>query len=528
MKQFGRTNIIIATTAVVLLASVIGAFTLYNHELSKNQELEKKLAELTAQEQHSAVMQRVNAQMEEIATEERRISDEQREAAEEQAKVAQQERRNAEEQRHKAERERRNALIAEQKAIESSKIAHNQRLIAEQQRAEAELSKRITDTLSYQMLARSLANNAITQHQSGNHELADMLAYTAVMFAQRYHGDIQSSVVYQALAMTSQNKSVWNKHKGSVMDIAFYDNASNDFVSCSTYGEIMRHKLIDDKITSETLFSNSNYDFRDIYINRETKTIYAVSRNSSLFIIKDNKKLKIINVNIPNLIRLEAIGNHFIIFGERGMALFNPATTTIEKEKTLPYKIQSMGIIYGKPVLFDNQRQQHVVHSFDNIKTSPLPISDGQVTAYAESKNKNTKAYGMSDGSIYFFNAQGKVTKLTGHRSRISKMKFNGHRLYTSSYDGVLNVWLTNQTKIEPMTLFTTNGWIINFTYDLKKTNIWTGDQKGNLTKALIAQPIMIQRLRNKLKRNMTLSEWEYYIGENVPYVEITGKGERP
>ena len=84
-----------------------------------------------------------------------------------------------------------------------------------------------------------------------------------------------------------------------------------------------------------------------------------------------------------------------------------------------------------------------------------------------------------------------------------------------------MNLWLTNSTKMEPMTLFTTRGWIINFTFDLKKTDVWTGDQNGNLTRALISVPLMKERLKAKLKRNFTREEWQYYVGRNVPYEKI-------
>jgi WD40 repeat protein len=134
----------------------------------------------------------------------------------------------------------------------------------------------------------------------------------------------------------------------------------------------------------------------------------------------------------------------------------------------------------------------------------------------------------MSDGTIYLINSKGQQTRLVGHLSRISKLKADGIRLYSSSYDGMMNLWLTNSAKIEPMTLFTTRGWIINFTFDLKKTNVWTGDQNGNLTKALISVPQMQQRLQDKLKRNLTREEWNYYVGRNVPYEEIKGKEARP
>ena len=103
-------------------------------------------------------------------------------------------------------------------------------------------------------------------------------------------------------------------------------------------------------------------------------------------------------------------------------------------------------------------------------------------------------------------------------------MKVDGSRLYSSSYDGTLNLWLYNSAKIEPMTLFTTRGWIINFTFDLKKNDIWSGDQNGNITQALISVPQMQQRLKDKVKRNLTRDEWNFYVGSNVPYEEIKGK----
>ncbi len=528
MNNFKKLSTTILYLAFLIIAGAgIGGYMLYYQEKKHNRVLTDKLEELTKEEQRSAVMQHINAQMEEIANEERRISDEQREEAEEQAEVAKKERQNAEQERHLAEIERQNALISEKKALELSELAQNQRLIAEQQRSQAELAKRTTDTLSYRTLARSLANSAITLSNGGNSELADMLAYTAVVFARRYYGDLNNKSIYQSLAMTSQNKSVWNKHNGSIMDIAFYDELSNDFVTCSTYGEIMRHHLDGNRLRSEMIFQNSSYDFRDLYIVRDTKDIYAISRSSHLFIFSDNKKYKVLPVNIEKPFYMSALGKMFVVVGEHGIALFNPDNRTIVKEKVLPFKVVCIGAIDGHPVLFDDKGRQHFIQSFDKLITSKVPV-EGQVTSFAESKNTHTKAYGMMDGTVYFFNAQDKVTALRGHRSRISKIKINGKRMFTSSYDGKLNVWVTNLAKIEPLTLFSTNGWIINFTYDPKKTNIWTGDQKGNLTKGLISIPVMIDLLKNKLHRNMTNEEWNYYVGRNVPYEEITGKEAKP
>ena len=426
--------------------------------------------------------------------------------------------------RHNAEIERQNALVAGQRALEASNVAQSQQKIAEQQRAEAELSKRVADTLTYISLGRTLGQTAITQYNAGNGELADLLAYTACLFTNRYRGDIYSPTVYQALAMTSQNKKVWNKHKGSITDIAFSDDKSGYMITCSTYGEIMKHTNYNtETVKSEMLFSNPRYDFRDCYVDRPTNTTYALSRSGHLVIIDSKKKVQVLEVNIPKLKEMDTAGSQFILFGESGMALFDTQKCTIVQEKKLPFQIEFISRFQNSPVAFDRQGQMHIIKSFSNIESSKVPFK-GQVTAFAESKNQHLQAYGMKDGTINLINGKGEKIRLVGHLSYISKLKVDGYRLYSSSYDGTLNLWLANSSKIEPMTLFTTRGWIINFTFDLKKNDVWSGDQNGNLTQALISVPLMQQRLQGKLKRNLTHEEWNYYVGRNVPYEEIMQK----
>lgn len=516
-----KANKIITAIAAVCLVALVWALVKGYHAqkllTTQNQELQNQLKKLEKEQERSTVMQRVNAQLEEIADEQREISDEQRLAAEKQTEVA-------EEMRRKAEIERQNALMAEQRALEASNVAQSQRKIAEQQRAEAEQSKRVADTLTYLSLARAVGQTAITQFNAGNNELADLLAHTACLFTTRYRGDIYAPTVYQALATTSQNKRVWNKHKGSITDIAFSDDKAGYMVTCSTYGEIMKHTNFNTgQMKSEMLFSNSSFDFRDCYIDRTTNTTYALSRSGHLVIIDSDMKKQVLEINIPKLKEMDTAGSQFILFGENGMALFDTDKRAIVQEKNLPFQIEFVSRRQNCPILFDRQGRMHIIHSFSNIETVKTPFK-GQVTAFAESKNQHMQAFGMSDGTINIINGKGEKIRLVGHLSRISKLKADGIRLYSSSYDGTLNLWLCNSTKIEPMTLFSTRGWIINFTFDLKKNSVWTGDQNGNLTEALISVPQMQKRLQSKLNRNLTREEWNFYVGSNVPYEEIKGK----
>lgn len=520
MKNFGRAIILLAIAAAMAMAAAcIVLYGMYAAEHDRNGVLIRQVETLTKAEQQSVVMQHVNEQMEEIANEERAISDEQRAAAEEQTKKA-------ELMRQHAEQERMNAQIAEQKAIEASKIAQRERATAEQQRMQAERSKRVTDTLSYITLARTIGTNAIRQQLAGNDETADLLAYAACLFTNRYHGDIYSPTIYQALAMTSQNKHQWKKHNGSVTDIAFSSNQADYIITCSTYGEILKHRMRNGNIHTETLIRDPQYDFRDVYIDRRRDIVYALSRTGQLMKI-DQNGTKVIDAGFDNVKCMGTAGRQMVIFGERHLALLDTEQFAITKRKSLAFKIVNVYSSGDTPLLFDDQGHVHEVHSMDQLKSRRVPVS-GQVTAYSESADGTVKAYGTSDGTIYLIDAQGHTTTLVAHRSRVTKLKIDGTRLYSSSYDGMLNLWLINADKIEPMTLFTTKGWIINFTFDPKLTSIWTGDQKGNLTQALISVTMMQQRLKDKLKRNLRQDEWNYYIDRNAPYEHFIGKEARP
>jgi WD40 repeat protein len=123
---------------------------------------------------------------------------------------------------------------------------------------------------------------------------------------------------------------------------------------------------------------------------------------------------------------------------------------------------------------------------------------------------------------------QKNIYRLIGHRSRISKLKLNGSQLYSSSFDGTVNLWMTNKEKIEPMPLVNTNNWILHFTFDSSKNYLWTAGQRGTISETLISTQVMFDKLQKKVNRNLSQEEWNYYIGRNVPYesfIELRRKG---
>lgn len=94
----------------------------------------------------------------------------------------------------------------------------------------------------------------------------------------------------------------------------------------------------------------------------------------------------------------------------------------------------------------------------------------------------------------------------------------DGTSLYSSSYDGTLNLWMLTGLKVEPIELISSIGWIHDFTIGEKKDYLWASTAYGSVVEHLISVNAMANRVRRHLKRDFTTDEWDYYIGSNIPF----------
>ena len=517
----------IGLVGLALVGTSVAGFLGWWEEHEKVSALQTEVAELKKQEQRSAVIRSVSNQMEEIAYQQKEISDEQREEAQQQTLVA-------DEMRRRSEVERQNALVAQDQAMASERqaqmarlVAEEERQMAEHERVKAELSKRIADTLSYVALGRSLGSLASIQAQSGNADLASLLSYSSYLYTSRYNGDVFYPAVFQALMQTSRSTTTLPMHTGVVSAISSMPKGDDRMVTASRYGELMIHSPNgDNNLTSSFLLKNANYDFRDIFI-RKDGTIYAVSRSGHIAIVHPDKN------NSLSILTLNEMGHpmwlsqldeqRLLVVGDQDIAVLDMVSNSIVGMRHLDAQVVDVARTNSLPLLFDNKQHMHVVHDLNKFDSRKVPVR-GQVTAFAESKESHQSAYGTNDGTIYLVDSKGQMRELIGHRSRISHLKMNGPRLYSSSYDGTLNLWVTQSDKIEPLPLLSTGQWMISFTFDNSKHHLYLGDQNGNLTIAQMTIDTMVEKIHNQLTRDFTTDEWNYYIGKNVPYESYVGK----
>ena len=515
-----RQEVIIGGMGALLLTSM--AIGLYSNHANRKRinELESQLTVLRAQEQRSAVDRRVSKQMEEIAYGQQALSEERSQEAIHQSEIA-----------HKmtilSEAERKKALvsqgIAERAAAEAMaayQMAERQRSEADEQRRQAEHAKLVTDTLNYISLGRTLGSQSYSIYQTGDTEVGNMLAYTSYLYTSDYGGDLYTPSVFQALTQSAGSRRSWSSHNGSISRIDILPN-NGGLLTVSTYGEIFAHKMLGERLTTTPLMNDKNFCFRDVYAAKDGKG-YAISNTGHLVIINGGKTRIVTIENVDKPFNLQAMndGRQLLIIGENSAALLDIATDRILGKRRLPFRIIYSGRRDYKPLLFDNRGGMHLVNSLDDMTNEKTGV-EGQVTAFASSKNEHLAAYGMYDGTIWLIDSHGKKHKLVGHLSQVTKLKLNGKRLYSSSYDGKLLFWMTSDQQIKPITLFQSGSWLNDFVFSTDKDNIWTGEQNGTVTEYLISLSKIAQRLRQNINRNFTQEEWNYYVGKGIPYRKV-------
>lgn len=493
--------------------------------------LEARVAELQQNEMRSMIDKSVSDQLGVIASQ-------QRDLAEEQRAEAQNEKLRADEAFLQSEAERRKAEEAERQARTEKEKADSERLKADEARRSAEASEQRAkdernkaDTLRYQTLGRSLGSasrQALAAHQD---DMALLLAYYSYHYTTQNGGTVYLPEVFQSLLNASNSRHSWLRHRGQIRGIDFMPVGDDRLLTACDFGSILIHQKKNGQLKTDTLFSNSNFDFRYLFADRKG-TIYAASRSGHLLVNrggdpKRNRIIPVLQKDHPMALwvlderRVIVVGEHAL--AEVDLSLSDDKAVADQVE--LGFSVTAQSHDGEHLLLFDDRHREHLVMGLHDIRTADVKVP-GRVTAFGSTKK--TRAYGMADGSIYVLTeGSSEYKQLLGHESRISKLKINEQQLFTASYDGKVNFWYVNNGKIEPMEMLSQNCWILDFTTSNDRQCMWIADRNGYVTEALLDAAQMKDIIEVELKRkqiDLTQEDWEYYIGKDTPYQPLIVK----
>jgi hypothetical protein len=440
---------------------------------------EKNVNNDSLKERDAVVVQKVSGQMEKYAYEQRDIANwqysqavEQRSQAVEQKKFADIERMKAEEEKVKAQAAQHEAVVANQKTEEQRQLA-----IRGQQMAIAEKLK--ADTLAQIALASNLGTRSLLQHQSGNDELASLLAYASWSFASQNKGNVYDQAVYKSLQNSCAYSHNYALHNGAIRSL-FWNTATHHLFSVSSSGDIAEWKMLDGKLSGAFIYSNPALDLRDVTAFKDN--ICAIDIKGSLVVIDQAGQTRIIKLPDAKYEYLENYGDKLTAYTKDNrkidvdIHLQYPNTTLVQCE--------------------DLQRTHDIILNGD--KYHMTSSQDGTIQMSKE--------------------GTGGFRTLVGHRSPVTNMMVHDNTLYTSSLDGTILLWHIDSKTSTPFVLTDFGSWIHDFTFDDSGSTMYVALENGQLQSIMVNPNQMASMIHDNLKRDFTTDEWNFYVGAIAPY----------
>lgn len=480
--------------------------------------LEELLRNARQREEKAVVVRRVSKQMEEIAYQQKEISDRQREQAEQQAEENYR-------MKLRVEEEWKKAVVARQEALEAYQLADRQKALAEERQYQAEYAKRVADTLTYLTLGRSLGSLSITQHQTGNYEIASLLAYSAWSFVGRYQGDVFLPSVFNSLSLSAGQTFLWQHHKGGLASIVFSSApmAGDAFYTVSRYGEVLLwEKSAQEGYDTRTLLSDQQYDFRSACIG-PTGNLCVLSFDGSLLEFSKGH-CRVLPLRGKNYTQMLSFDKELILLSA------TEGVVPVGKEQPLYAAAAGRDITCmgrADSCLLVGQSNGNVMRlSLQGEEKMPVEnYYPSPVTAFGYCAHSGRLAIGYGDGTILLFYPRQRVfRRLVGHRSAITFLLFHENKLYSSGYDRTLRLWNLSADRPEPVVALESSSWLHTLALHPGKALLLAGDENGTLYQVPVSPDSMAAHIRENLPRNFTCEEWTYYIGNRIPYEFYTSK----
>ena len=543
-----------------LLFLVVSIVMRSDAEQSRTQSLEKEKMALAerrraeAQTKESFSQKRIAEQQEKIAEQQRRLTEEQR-------FIAVQEQLEAERRRHEAEQAQRVAVIERMKADSAQKIAEQQknlavqaksiadqmRFQAEESRKDAVVSQKDAEQQRGKAIARSMAIQSYQMAGTAQDALPAILAAQAYRFNNRNGGEPDNPDIFKALTKANEVRNTQYLHSDMVRSV-INKPGGNAFASIGDDGKVRVWAEGRPTQTYQASGKGSS-SLRSLVFTADGNSLVAGSADGTLYIwntlvpsalprvIKGHRG--VVNGIFKNpkaddqLITISGDGNIRTWKVSAGGldSLQNIKTSeTIFCSKVAPdgnYLVS--GADKGRVLIFDiaNLAKEAVVYNYYGF--------GARVTALAFDPEGAHLITANSAGALYRWNYQdNKIDRigspLSGrHTSAVNDIIFspNGKLMATCSYDWTIHLWnyenITNR-QIQPIVIDDYDTWVLGITFSDDSKRLVAGGADRTIRTWNVNPEDLYQQVLTKVDRDLTVEEWNRFVGKDIPYEKSVRK----
>lgn len=527
-RAIRRTKIfaaVLGSAAVISLGIML--FAIIKQNEAKENENKARINSITANIQKSYALKKTREAQEQrnIAEKQTLEAIKQKVLADKQSTIAQQQRSIAEKQ----------SEIANAKSIEANEqknLAQKNAKEALDQKAAAEKAKE--EALNRRMLSIAQSISIKSLQIDEDKDLKALLAYQAYVFNKRYNGPEQNTDVYGGLysalsSLNSKGYNIFKAHTDAVNAVAF-DHTANIFYSAGGDGKVMKWDIADTTrkpyILMDNLMVNKSLD---ISIDNRWLAIGTTGKGIIISDLRNNtnpprylnnlgKNVQAIKISHDNNLIISASDNNieeWDIASNSGKIVASTDGNILSLSLSPDSKLIAVGTRNGEIIIINRDNSYSQTSIFKEPKN--------QIHAVAFNRKGDLLASGGIQGYLKLWNVADKkiLFNVKGHNSRIVDIKFspNDKLIATSSYDGNILIWNSNNPNDQPVKLKQHEYWVLSLDFNPSGDYLVSGSIKED---RIILWPIktsdMASSVKKQIKRNFTKEEWNTYIGNDIPY----------
>ncbi len=419
-----------------------------------------------------------------------------------------------------AKQESENTKIEKSRSDSLRIIAENQKQLAEKQRQLALSASDTATKLSYLALAQSLGLKATTNYSDKS--LNSLLAFWAYQFHTKNGGNIYDPVIYNGLRFAANLA-------GKTESYDLSEEFSSDM---EIFGENIlisfRNGIISNAAKNSIRFhTNFEIPVNQSFLISEKQIIYSLENKRILYFdIEKNKSLEFLEPQ--DLVRGAILlndKNTVVLALRSGKIYFYSLTSQDNKPiSILIFDSRIKNLIYcaEKNSLFAGFFNGEIFEiSAINYQQKKLSQNNFRVESLCFDKKNNSLVAGFSDGKIKIISLAGKFAdkEILVSSSVVESVCVDnsGKWLGCASADGVTKLFRLTDLNEKPLILhnskqkikklrFNSDGELYGLSMD-KKVYFWETDVKN-----------YANFVEKSIKRNFSESEWQIWIGKNVPY----------
>lgn len=414
--------------------------------------------------------------------------------------------------------------------LPESRVEPAPAISAEEIRAREEAQKRRMLAISQSLAVRAL-------QVENDPDLKALLALQSHVFNEQYNGagynpEIYAGLISSVSELYGNSFNVFRGHSESVNSVVFRRNSSI-FYTAASDGQVLQWDLNDRNGQPRTL-AQLPFVNNKIVISPNGQWLAVGTNGGGIQIINPTRSLTTpfqISYGDNRIIALDFLpDNEHIVFAgsDNSLIRYHIRTNTREIIAEIGSEVLSLAVSAGGNLIVAGTRAGHVylLNRGSGYVPELIQSSDGNdIHAVSFNSDGSRIAAGNLRGEISIIDVATRtlITTLRGHSARVVDLDFtpDNSLLASSSFDGTIHVWNLQNPGESPLVLRGHGSWVRSVAFNSSGDKLVSGSRQEDRLRAWIFNTNEISTLIcDRLSRSMTQTEWNRFVGEDIPYAE--------